>query len=338
MTHSDHVCMNNSIYYVMNEHMVQMNMETLESKYITGIEGDEWLSNNPVGNMYGLKDAIMLFGWRTGNIAVWDFLENRIEQIFHGEDFGIILSGLSHSDQLFVYCLHNSEIMCIGKKGIIDSYKLPFVCERFLRTLNDGKMWFTSGDNHVLFQFDVEKRSFEQLDVPFDTCDYLTGTVFNDEFIMLYYDKLLRWKREGNIAEVVLNEKNDLCENDGLMIPLKDRIIILPRFSDVILEVTEDGQISIYNDYPSDFRYVLSDYWLKQCDKYTGITQWGGRILFANKTTDYMLEVNLKSGMLDWIGASNPSAKEEIRVAALRNGVVEEKNVKLEDFITSILG
>lgn len=165
--------------------------------------------------------------------------------------------------------------------------------ERIVHCTTDGDKIFLLSPNGVVFCLDIETKE----------CDKIV-------------------ERNNSVDEVVFSR----------IFVVNGKMILLPAFGKKIESIDlKNKEISVYVDYPSDFKYYDDVSW----SKYYGITDDDENYYLLRAST-HMLSINKKTGELNWklLEISNYEHK---MMTCIRYGIdLDEKTSEVQEYIDVI--
>lgn len=164
----------------------------------------------------------------------------------------------------------------------------------------EGTMWlFRKGEREV-FAYDMRTENWRSYCMPLkvDHCVDVKkeGTLF---YILSSEGKIYTWNAEKDEMRLWADCSNEIDNSTFVRLVLTNkRIVVLPsRANDIYLISKENGEKTVYRDYPEGFEYCSSDVWAKYWD----CCEDENNYYFAMRSSMFILCINKEEGELKWI-------------------------------------
>jgi len=313
---NDHVIIDNSLIFYANGAFWKTDLSTRQTMYSSKIKNIEQIQKRGVGYLVLLNKTLFIISWSPMIVAYYDIELNVITDIYEDEKATASFISLEKwNNHLYLFRRNADEVIILCESG---DYKrisfLPNVDKKNMRgcKLDDEMFFFTSfGSSYYKYDFKENVMSMEKM--PFSLDNMQDATVYNQKIYILCEKNIIIWDGNEKIDYIDLKKDNSCDLIRGMMIPLKDKLYVLPRTEDNIICIKYDGTVYKYGDYPEDYHYTQSDAWLKIGSKYYSYEKKDGVYYFPRKSTNYMLTIDENRQDIIWVSVQEPSDREEIK-------------------------
>ena len=337
---SDHVVIGNDLYFVAGIDLIKVNMMSWEAHYITDVKNRDWIKEHGVGFIIAIDKTIFLISWSSLSIAMYDVDTHIIQPIYEEKDDTTNIFNIEvWNKYIYLFLRKKDEIIVIDKEGIITKY--PFVLKEDKMVMSScrvkDEIWFVPKEGKKYYRFSLEKKSFLTDELPFELKKCIDISIYNDQVFILDGNNIKVWNEEDvynnvKIKDMVIDEIMF-----GMLIPLKNKIYILPKMGDDILEVSYDGLLRKYQEYPEGYAYTQPNSWLDIGAKYFSYESKDGIYYFPRRATNYMLSIDSQTENINWIAIKEPGNKESMIYKLESQGIVKERHGYLSVFLDGIL-
>lgn len=333
---SDHAIVDNNLYIITSEKVVKVDMATWEAHYIFDVENMEWVARHGVGYLVSIDEIIFMISWSSFCVAKFDTSRNIIEPLIEesGDNtriFNIEILG----DCIYIFHRKRDEVVVISKNGLICKYPFKLGENKFFMSscrVND-QVWFIPADGKKYYIYILEKNKMIEAELPFQMEDCLVVGKYGSFLSLLDKNRIITW--DG--SDFIKTNKLDLDFERGkyaFLVPMKNKTFVMPGNGDDIYQITNQGVLLKYQDYPDDYCYTQPPNWLSVGTKYFHFVEKDGIYYFPSRATNYMLTIDSKTEVINWLSIKAPSIREEIVYELFdRKKIIYEKANSLKAFI-----
>ncbi len=229
---------------------------------------------------------------------------------------------------------YEGKVIVLSSTGTVKKILEEKMGEQIKKTIRCGEqLLFLPERGNEILEYDLN-RGIKKRHQPIEERIVSIGGG-GDYLILLSEDgSVFKWdyKNNGYLQELVKNvpeENSEICVTENT-------IFFLPDLDGDIL-CYKGNNLSIYKDYPTDFRSIGFNNW----SRYTNVCENEEYYYYPMRRCNYVLTIDKREGIIKWekIKFSDFEIK-EIMDAVLdwSNGIINEKEFSLEDYTKYIAG
>ncbi len=333
---SSHAINNNKLVFYANGVWCEVDLDNFETSYVCDVKNIEYVQKRGASCLVSINNALFIISWSPLSIARYDFELSEIKQVYDRENGVASFINIEQwNNHIYLFRRTVDEIIVLEESGAYNTYPfLPNVDKQNMRgCMFNDEMYFFSQAGRTYYKYDFKNNTIMSKELPF-SIENLQDVKYYEQQIYILGDKYLKiWDGGEKIRHIdLVNEKLDVSIR-GMMIPLKDKVYVLPRTEDDIFSIGYDGAVSKYIDYPKDFHYTQSDEWLKIGSKYFSYVRKGGIYYFPRRATNYMLTIDIAEQVIRWVQISEPCGAEEMKLKLSENRILDEEIGYLKSYI-----
>ena len=337
--YADHTVLNKHLIFFANNEGYKINLDSLETSYICKIKIIEYVKKRGVSRLIKLNDVIFIVSWNPLAIACYDIKTNEIKQIYTTENgVASFISVATWDNHIYLFRKNVDEMIVLNECGMYSVYPfLKGIDKRNMHgcTVGDKTFFFASG-SQIYYKYVLNSGKTSKKNLSFSLEKLQDVAYFNQKFYFLGDNYIKIWDGKENVIKIDFLYKNQKGPIRGMIIPLKDKMFVLPRKENDIFSIGYDGIVSKYVDYPKGYHYTPDEDWLEIGSKYTTYVNEEGIYYFPRRATNYMLAIDTQKQELMWLKVMEPSVEYEIKNEINRYGKLIEKNKYLTNYINYI--
>ncbi|SEK82884.1 hypothetical protein SAMN02910377_01925 [Pseudobutyrivibrio ruminis] len=335
---SDQVIDNHHLYFGSNGALYRVDMDTWRTAYIPNIKNIEWLKKRGVGHIVLLNKLLILINWSPMSIAGYDIEKNIITELYEEQNSTANIFKIEKwNDRIFIFRREKDEMIILSKNGLCEVR--PFLAGIDKTNMHScrkgGDVFFFPISGKQYYKYNIENNKLTEGTLLFELSECQDVAFFEGAIYFLEKKYIKIWDEKSNIKNIEIQyNKNESIE--GIIIPLKDKMFVLPRHIKDIFTINYNGEINKYTEYPVDFHITQSDDWLKIGTQYISYEQEDGIYYFPRRSTNYMLTIDSNSQHIKWIELLEPSEEEKVLHLIETEKIIYEKENYLPLFIKTI--
>lgn len=333
-TCSDHTIVNEDLFFVCGSDLIRTNLNTYETRYVNDNNLKNAFSENFADYITAVDKTLYTISWKNTCILRINLKDNSIKKIYEDNDARI--QNLEPLDNSFFVFFRNRGYYL---KIIGDNYEKHIspldnnVLYKSVR-VND-EVWFVEKNGNKYFKCSLKTNDFIEEKIPVVLNKCVDIKHYNGRIYFLCENEMIIKDETENIKFISLDKKID-SSLYGMIIPLKNKVFVLPGLGDDILEIDYTGKVTTYNDYPEGYHYTQPDSWLKIGTKYYTYEMKDNIHYFPRRATNYMLTIDGDRECINWVAIKEPELDEQYKHDVIAETIINEKNGYLNKFIEQI--
>ncbi len=251
-----------------------------------------------------------------GNVALLTLWENHIYLV------------PSYGNSLVKIDIDTAEVTYESK--LYDGVEKAEDGKYFTSGCRDGNIIWLEGKNK-LYSFDLELNEVEVYDADNSDKEYIDIACLKEGLLLIDNEgAAISWEKNKE-KQCIL----DMHEEGYFVKSLvtEENVYLLPSLGENIYVINRDRQnCKRYEAYPEDFCYKNVRGWAK----YYEYSEDADSYYVAMRLGNYLLKVDKKTGVEEWIKPKYPSEKERIQLWAKQKYILQEQTMNLESLLVNI--
>lgn len=337
---NDALIIDDKMFFLALRKMYYVDLNSNKTFCVRNVKNYQWLESNWVAYIEAIQQTLFFFARENARIAKFNIESGNIEQIY--EDVGKELSiyeFINNKDELWIFLKNDNKALIIKQNGTIEqlTYSARLDNNCVVSTKTKKSVYFFDKSNGNFWEFNVKTRRWLTGSTNMELSDCIAVNCYKDKFFFLLKEKIIVWDCKSGVKELALSGCEFKFPEFGCIYPMENKIIILPKCGQDIYEIDINGNIQLYDQYPSDYKYTRNSEWLKCGMKNYECSKKEGLLYFARRATNYIMAIDTIKEEIVWISTEMSM---QVYLNSLKSKPIlniENDDYSINDFIEYII-